>query len=623
MARSVVVGCLCCALAVCAGPGRGAEHVVDRNHPAAADTNPGTEAAPLQTIAAAAERARAGDTVRVKAGVYREAVALRHSGTAESPIRFVADPAGSVVVSGAELLSEWAPLPGETPIYSHAWPHRFAINWKDGKPIEHHPEYHPRWGRAEQVVVDGRLLVIAENLDELRSAWKDRGEVSDAVRGTVGQEGVPDVLAPATWPGMFAVDTDAKRLYLWLADGSSPSGRVVEAAARGQLFGANQWQVKEGLEHIHVRGFTFRYGASFPQRGILTLHGRSNLVEDCLVDAASGGGAHVCGAMRGCTIRRCGHVGGGAVGNGFVNEQVLVQDNCWKPIRRGWDAGGAKSARAHGGLVRQCVYRRNGGPGLWFDIDVADVTVSESVFMDNEMSGLFVEISRDFVIRHNLFLRNCVGSVRCGDWHDWGSAGILLAESLDCRVEYNTCVGNKDGIAIREQGPRPLDTPDRGRIPYHNDGHRIHHNLCVGNRGYQMALWYDNAFFGMHPSEARRYEGKPPPYEEWVKTVDRELYDPRKANLEIDYNRVYAGPGARLYLFGCPWRERHRVFDDVAGFRAETGFGSHDIVAEVPFRNASADDYRFPEGQIGAGWASPPGEVDAWIRSLWPVWQLE
>ena len=48
----------------------GTTRIVDRSHPNASDANPGTESAPWRTIVHAAEAARSGDIVLVKAGVY-------------------------------------------------------------------------------------------------------------------------------------------------------------------------------------------------------------------------------------------------------------------------------------------------------------------------------------------------------------------------------------------------------------------------------------------------------------------------------------------------------------------------------------------------------------------------
>lgn len=72
------------------------------------DAAEGTERAPLQTIAAAAERARAGDTVRIRPGTYVEAVLVAGEGSRERPIVFEAEVAGSVIITGQD--SGFAPL---------------------------------------------------------------------------------------------------------------------------------------------------------------------------------------------------------------------------------------------------------------------------------------------------------------------------------------------------------------------------------------------------------------------------------------------------------------------------------------------------------------------------------
>ena len=76
-----------CAAAVLAALASGAaarEYVVDVQHPQAADENPATPDRPLKTVGKAALLAKPGDTVLVRPGVYREAVRLRQSGTAEA-----------------------------------------------------------------------------------------------------------------------------------------------------------------------------------------------------------------------------------------------------------------------------------------------------------------------------------------------------------------------------------------------------------------------------------------------------------------------------------------------------------------------------------------------------------
>jgi hypothetical protein len=75
-------------------------YYVDRDHPAASDSNPGTEAAPWLTIQHAADVAQAGDTIYVKEGTYEERVLIRNSGTAEAKIVFQAVPRRSVLMQG-------------------------------------------------------------------------------------------------------------------------------------------------------------------------------------------------------------------------------------------------------------------------------------------------------------------------------------------------------------------------------------------------------------------------------------------------------------------------------------------------------------------------------------------
>jgi hypothetical protein len=214
---------------------RAAEYVVNVQHPKASDENPGTVEMPLKTIRKAAQMVKAGDTVIVKAGVYREAVRLEHSGTPGAPIAFAADPPGSVVLTGADIITGWKQMPGEEPVYQVPWEHQFIINHlRDGTPVEHHPEDSPVWGRAKQVMVDGHHLAPAGGLSKLVEEWRENQErqLSEDLQL------IPDPGDPTTWYGMFAVDTSKKELYVWLADGSDPNEHSVEASSRGLVDGA-------------------------------------------------------------------------------------------------------------------------------------------------------------------------------------------------------------------------------------------------------------------------------------------------------------------------------------------------------------------------------------------------
>ena len=584
--------------------------------PTGSDANPGTAAKPYATIQKAADAAQAGDTVVVKAGLYRQAVRLHNSGTAAAPIQFVADPPGSVVITGADVVTGWTRVVGAAPIYQIPWDHVFAIDYHNGVPVEAHPEDEPLWGRAEQVIADGRQLLPALSKDDLAKAWADHAETP----GSTVPSPLPHLGGP--FAGMFAADTPHKTLFVWLADGSAPNAHQMEAATRAQPFGVNQWESKEGVSYVQARGFVFRYGASFPQRGAVTLHGAHNLLDGCVVEQMAGAGVGVDGTMRRCIVRGCGQVGGAAGGDGFVNAQCLWEGNCWKPINRGWDAGGVKLAVISGGVFRQCVFRRNGGPGLWFDIDMRHVRVTQCVFQENEGSGLMIEISRHNQVDHCLAVGNGVGAVgKTGDG-DWATGGILLAESEDCAVTHNTCVGNKDGITFREQGPRPLDTPD-GSIPYHDTRDVVTGNLCAFNQGYQIGLWYDNSFFGRHPADFAKYPTEAAYTEAMNKAPDK-VFDPTKQSLTIDHNLYWPMPGKPVALYGVDWRIRHQKFARLADFTEKTGFDAHSRVAAPMFQNAAQGNYRLmvpsPAPAAQTGWIDAPTNIDHWAAGWLPKW---
>jgi hypothetical protein len=398
-------------------------------------------------------------------------------------------------------------------------------------------------------------------------------------------------------------------MWIWLADGSNPNSHAIEAATRAEIFGTRLRA--QGVRHIQVRGLTFRYAASFPQRAAVNLMGADNLLEDCEIQAMSGTGVAISGTMRRCIIRDCGHTGGAAENDGFVNEQCLWEGNAWKPIRRQWDSAGVKMARVDGGTFDRCVFRRNGGEGLWFDIDVRNVTVHQCVFWENEESGLFIEISRGIVAENNLAVRNGVDAV--GHATLWGGGGIELAESMNCQIDHNTCVENANGISMREQGPRDVKMLDGGgSVAFHNQHDQIVNNVCAFNTENQIALWYDNAFFGMHPSDAARFSSEEEFQQYIQKTAPETIYDPQKQQLGIDGNLYAVRSGQPVALLGVPWRKGHRQFTSFEQYVQATGWDINSRLADPHFRSPQAGDYRFdaasPAVQMKAGWLTAPAD---------------
>ena len=84
--------------------------------PAGNDKNPGTEKAPFATVSKAAQKAAAGDTVKILPGLYREQIVFRKSGKKGAPITFegVRGKNGEflTVIEGiGTSLTKWEPAP--------------------------------------------------------------------------------------------------------------------------------------------------------------------------------------------------------------------------------------------------------------------------------------------------------------------------------------------------------------------------------------------------------------------------------------------------------------------------------------------------------------------------------
>jgi parallel beta-helix repeat protein len=116
-------------------------YYVDGGNAAARDTNPGTEARPFKTIGKATPLLQPGDTLFIKAGVYREAVILSQSGTKTKPIKIMVYPGdeGKVIINAAEPVTNWRRCTG--PSDCAGSPHWNHIYYADVKRlVESHPD---------------------------------------------------------------------------------------------------------------------------------------------------------------------------------------------------------------------------------------------------------------------------------------------------------------------------------------------------------------------------------------------------------------------------------------------------------------------------------------------------
>ncbi len=447
----------------------------------------------------------------------------------------------------------------------------------DGTPVLSHPDdrAHALIGRAEQVLYDGRLLRQVLRREHLA-------------------------------PGTFLADTQEQRLYVWLPGGDDPQGVEMEASVRSRWLSAGP-----DAGHVHLRGITFRHAANHAQRGAFALQGPDRasgplgwVVEDCTFERANGPGASFSGfghIVRRCIFRDNGQLGFGAsYCHDTRIEECLIERNNTKGYSTGWEAGGLKVALSRGFAFDGCRVVDNHGSGIWYDIGNEEAEVQGCTIVGNDEAGIFYEISYGLHAHDNLIVGNGLRGESVGG--AWGLGGITLSSSEGCVVEHNTLVGNRDGIALREQHrttPRIDQEQGAAEVAIRNRDHVIRSNVVAYSQQDNVAFWMDTTFFGPHPGGGDADE---PPSE-----------DPRTLDIRLEDNLLFALPGRPNYLYGVPWRPRSETFDTPEAFAAGTGIADTSRVGDPRFADVMAGDYRLrpdsPARAIGAGVRDRPSTV--------------
>lgn len=524
-----------CALGFTAGLSAATYEVAPSN-PLATDDGAGTVDRPFKSISKAADRAKAGDVIRVRAGVYRERVVVKASGTKEAPIRVEAVPGEHVVVTGADQLRNWKRNENGSGIYTTDWPHKF-IGWNITMT---HPadEYHKVIGRCEQIMVSGYLL-----------------------RQVLSQEQLA--------PGTFFADVTNKVLHVWDTTSRDLNKLLVEGSTRQEILRI------EG-DHLQVRGLTFRYAANMAQHGAVVLAGKSNLMEDCLVEQMNSSGALFQGedaVVRRSAFRDNGQLGFSANrAHRLLFTECLVENNNLKNFDRGWEAGGNKLVLCADAVLERSRFVRNRGNGIWFDIGNTNCTVRQCLIADNEDAGIFYEISYALRAHDNVIIRNGFAQTTGA----WGAqSGISLSSSPGCLIERNIIVGNREGFNFREQNRTTPTIEDRTERPIWNQDQVIRNNIIACNRDAQIWGWFD-------VKDNRHWRGS-----------GQEDLTLEKLNLKFAGNIYFANPGQGWFNWGSTW-SRHEKFGTLESFQRGLQIDTGSEAREIAFRDLTRLDFRIP-----------------------------
>jgi parallel beta-helix repeat protein len=427
------------ALALCCDRLTAAIYYVDQGAGKASDKNPGTQAAPWKTIAraGAAQELKPGDTVLIRAGVYRENVSIAVSGEPGRPVTFAAAPRARVVIKGSELVrGQWIPL-ADVKGLKEPYPHAFRRVWKIKLGEEYFTD--PRFPRAYRHKSKRWVSqVFLEDDRPLQMIGPDAVYKNDKLDSlmTIGR-GRDDLIYNS-----FFFDPQEQALYVNVA--GNPRWYSIEVGVRGYLLTASK------VHDVAIRGLEMRHNRQpGGQWAAVSIGGCQRVVvEDCKVRFADCTGMGL-GRSQNCVLRRCDFSHNGCTGLVLgETEDCTVEDctlffNNYRQFCRTWGvAAGMKNIPGNKRTtVRRCeaAYCTD-GEGIWFDTDNEDIRILDNVVHDNADYGVYFEINPGGgVIAGNLVYGN-------------HSRGIYVSGSQNTYVVHNTVAENANGIVAMTRG---------------------------------------------------------------------------------------------------------------------------------------------------------------------------
>jgi parallel beta-helix repeat protein len=432
---------------------------------------------PFQTIQHAVAQCVPGDTVYIKEGEYRECIyfSQANSGSQGNLITIEKDPSANArpVIKGSILATgHWDKVTGYDHVYKTPWTETHGYN-------------------PSQVFADDVSLQM------IGIHWLDTNINVNVV--TIGS-GVKDMYEGTFFFGGSGL---SGILYVWLPGGGDPNNSRIEVSKYSSIILRQGGGQGYYYSYVKFKGLSFRHceGSTW---GAVQL-GSYCVMEECDAQWCGYAGVDV-GPT--CTVVNCefshngafGIVGGGnsATTTGFVVENCIVESNNYRRWNIWyWGAGGIKFIPNAAGIVRDCTIANNYGHGLWFDNCRTDAgsIIERNYLHDNEV-GIFIEISKNVVIRNNVLVDN-------GTAVEWGqdyvgtnaddtvgapdgACGINISSSDNVKVLNNTIIRQRDyvGLEVSDAGP------DGRIVPEPNTGYASLTNIVLRNNIlYDTKCW--------------------------------------------------------------------------------------------------------------------------------------
>lgn len=436
---------------------------------AARDSNAGTHAAPLKTIAAAMRILRAGDEVLIGPGIYRETISVPDLTAATVPTFIRALQPGTAIVRGSDLVSGWVQSsPG---VWSVAWSAEEPEQvYRAGAPLQ----------QIGGTVFGGYPTLSGHPLASLHASnggiWPGR------VAGSAANMPLDS----------FYFDAGARRLYVRTASPLA-AGEALEVSARTYVLNA----IASHLLTVSDLVFEHSNTSLKMRHGAVLLKGNGNTLTrlqvrrmDAFCAMMDGNGNRLEDSL----FEYCGQAGISAGGSGVQVSRNTIRYANTRGFNKNWEAGGAKftgTPALADSVVADNVAAYNNGDGLWLDWTPQRVRISGNVTAYNTGHGIHFEASSAGTISGNTSYGNDL-------------RGIYLLESSNSEVRGNVVFANGfEGIAVAS-GTRIAANPRLAPV-----GNRVFSNTIAWNdpRRNRMQLMLPELEYGAQSDDNAVHAG--------------------------------------------------------------------------------------------------------------------
>lgn len=473
------------------------------------DTNDGSAAFPLKTISAAAELARAGDTITVHAGIYREWINPAYGGVSdERRILYRAAQMEAVQIKGSEIIREWRHVKGG--VWKITLPNSFfgnynpykdtlAGDWFDGLGKIHH---------TGEVFLNNKSLYEVESLEKVFEPAP--------LQATHDKEG-----SLYTW----YCESDDKTTSLWANfHDSKPNRELVEITVRPACF----YPTRTGINFITVRGFQLRQAATqwapptAEQIGLIGANwSKGWIIENNVISDSK------CSGITLGKDRSTGHNVWSAdkTKSGTLHYIEVI----FRALKNGWNEDHIGSHIVRNNTIYNCEQTGIcGSLGAIFSRITGNHIYniwSKRQFSGDEIAGIKIHGAIDVLISNNR-IHHC----KKGIWLDWMAQGTRISDNLlydnydqdlfmECNhgpfVADNNILLSRQSILNMSQGGAYTDNLITGKVHVRSEVKRFtpylfpHSTQVAGINVIESGddRWYNNIFVGSSSSDQNQKSG--------------------------------------------------------------------------------------------------------------------